>query len=145
VATNASWNDEDIPDDEVLYRYVHPNDWVANKGTGEYRLSSSFMLIEPGMDGISAYAASLLEDEGIAPAAIMRHPMHGLAHLTARDVREVGLGVLADPNDELPINFAHMLIVTPTGQFSRGQRRKLSIALIQRTVLLKPPGRDSYL
>jgi hypothetical protein len=31
-----------------------PDELVIDKGTGEYRLSSSFLLIEPGADGISA-------------------------------------------------------------------------------------------
>jgi hypothetical protein len=140
VESEADQGDQDVSDGEVLYRYVHPDEWVIDKGTGEYRLSSSFLLIEPGMDGISAYAADLLAEAGLAPATVMQHPMHGLASLTAGDARELGFGVVLDPNDELPINFAHVLITAPAGHLSRGQRRKLSIALIRSVKLLKAPG-----
>lgn len=131
-------DDPTILDSEVLYRYIHPAYWVANE-TSERCLSSAFMRFERGMDGISVYSAALLENENMATEAILPDQSYGLASLTAGDAREMRCGVIRDPNDEHPANFAHMLITEPTESLSLKARRKLSLALIARMTVLEPP------
>ncbi|WP_157619997.1 hypothetical protein [Saccharothrix sp. NRRL B-16348] len=131
-----------MADEETLYRHLHPTHWVRDEGTGGYRVSSAFMSIEAGQDGLSSYAESLLKEHGVRPDEILPEPEYGLVSITAGQARSESCGVVFDPNDELPINFAHMLVKGPNGVLSRGQRRKLSGALTRHLAMLKLPERD---
>jgi len=102
------------------------------------------MRFEPGIDGISVYGATLLISENLAPEEILPDQSYGLASLSVGDAREMECGVIYAPDNERPINFAHMLITQPEEPekpLSRGERRKLSFALIDRMSLLRLPQR----
>jgi hypothetical protein len=140
--TERHRDDPSILDDEVLYRYIHPNFWVVDESSTR-RISSVFMRFEPGADGISVYSAKLLIDENLTPEEILPDQSYGLASLSVGDAREMECGVIRDPNEERPVNFAHMLIIQPDKPLSRGERRKLSFALIDRMNLLRLPQRPA--
>ncbi|MFD9734275.1 hypothetical protein [Umezawaea sp. NPDC059074] len=127
------------PDDEVLYRHVHPTHWVFDDGAGGYRLSTAFMMIETGDDGLSSYAETLLKERSVAPEDILPGAEYGLASITSGDARGQACDVVFSPDKVLPINFAHMLICLSSADLSRNQRRKLSKALCEFLTILKPP------
>jgi hypothetical protein len=128
----------DVANSEILFRYVHRDYWVSD-GEGGRRLSSAFMAIEPEMDGLSVYSATLLTEAGYSADDVPPDPTYGLACLTTGAARDLGFDVIPDPQKERPIDIAHMLITGPTEKLSRKARRRLSSALIERVELRWPP------
>jgi len=61
------------------------------------------MLFEPGADGISVYSATLLKSQNVAVEEILPDQSYGLVSLEVGDAREMGCGVINDPNNERPV------------------------------------------
>lgn len=139
VPEDELWDDPDVGEDEVLYRHLHPDQWVRDAGTQGRRLSSVFMSVEPGEDGLSAYSAWRLSEYGFSVDETLPTDRHGYVEFTVGIARELGYGVAPDPNDELPINIAHMLIRLPRTRLSRRQRRDLGLELAKRVTIIRPP------
>ncbi|MHA1253661.1 MAG: hypothetical protein ACTSRP_27085 [Candidatus Helarchaeota archaeon] len=97
----------EIKDNDYLYRRIHPKNW---KG----RLSSA--AFKSGNPPLSVDLARLTNPEEI----LSKYPEYGLAKISVRFIRELGLSVKHDPIEG---NFAHSLII---GKITNSIARKIA-------------------
>lgn len=120
--TEPPEDDPEIADTELLYRRIHPKQMVPDANTGEHRVSSGDWDDESGL--VSIYLGTGLEALGVAPIDILDgHPLHTLVVVDAKSAREVGMGVIRDPDpdDPHPRAPAHGLL---TGLHSNGKQAR---------------------
>lgn len=96
-------DDGSIPDDDWLYRRVHPAQVVTDGNTGKLRLSSAAFK-DPEM---SVDAESLLRKAGLDWRFSLKDPEYSLVRFQAGVARKNSQSVVPDP---LPDNPAHVLV-----------------------------------
>lgn len=96
-------DDQGIPDEETLYRRIHPLQVKRRPdGTIERIGSNAFRDSSDGSPCSIALASKLVE-HGLEPGDLLRGYEHmGLASFTAGQARECGFGLLHTPKDGEP-------------------------------------------
>jgi hypothetical protein len=114
-------DDSTISDEAELWRRIHPKQWELDGNLGRIRpVSGAF---DDPSDGtpMSVDLADVYIQMGQGPeAALIGYEEFALAAITARLIRECGLGVARQP---LPENPAHAVVF---GKKSQKIRRKLA-------------------
>jgi len=125
-------NDDSIQADDFVYRRVKDggNITVVLDKDGNRKASSA--AFGDDEDGISVFLESTLTVAHLEPAAvIMGFDGYVLARIQVGFIREIGIGVVRDPNPPdakpMPCNVAHCLLKLPS--VSMGAKHKLGQSL----------------
>lgn len=133
-------NDDDISDDELLYRRVHPNQMAPDENSGGWRVSSADWDDPSGE--VSVYLQSTLSEDGVEPEAILDgHPEHSLVTVTVGDVRKVSFGVVRDPDpeDDHPRARSHCLLIGLKSGKPGKKTQRAPLAAQSKIVVLREP------
>lgn len=127
------------PEETMLRRIASladPNLVARDEATGEVRLKSGAFSYDD--DGCSTYRRERLEELGLQPLDLIEKPVQAVVALPAARVRDVGLGIRADPQPvPPPYQPAHALLVQ-NGLSNKGRQQAFSALGRDVTWLHKP-------
>ena len=137
-------DDASVKDDEELYRriarYGDTSMMVIDEASGATRASSGAFKLDS--DGCSVYRRSILEAHDLAVEALVRDPLNVVVSITALEVRDVHLGVRADPwpphSDGHARDVAHALLVNPDELGKNPLRRALQTLALGSVICIAP-------
>jgi hypothetical protein len=92
-------NDDDISDEDLLYRRIHPSQMTPDANVDGWRVSSADWGDPTG--NVSVYLQSTLAEDNVEPVEVLDgYPEHTLVAVTVRDARKLSFGVIRDPDEE---------------------------------------------
>lgn len=112
----GSHDDPTIPDSEILWRRIPPWHIVEDANRGGRRVSSAAFSDDPDRQPMSVVLAS----ESTLARVLAGHAGFGVAGLSARMVRALGLGIVRAPTPDEP---AHAVVIGPKSQRTRRRLR----------------------
>lgn len=132
--------DEEIPDDEVIYRRVpdKPDYLVPDLLTGEKAVTRTAFKWDS--DGISVHRSSILEAHDLGPHSMVKRDDHTVYGFPAAATRPCKAKIVNDPDfDDPPIGVAHALVQCEVPRPDRPRRREITEALAQASRRYYPP------